>query len=66
MSNEPKTYFVGIREVWVQCVKVTASSEDEAKEKAEKASVVGDTFGDCEYSHTLDRELWSAEVAARI
>ena len=62
MSNEPKTYYVGIREVWVQCIKVVASNEEEAKERAEEESNEGHTFGDTEYSHTLDKESWSVDA----
>lgn len=55
---EDKEYFVDIKEIHVQRIKVMASSQEEAMEKARK----GDgQYYDMEYSHTLDKDTWFVE-----
>lgn len=55
-----ETYIVSVREVHVQQVKVEAASEDEAKTKVVEGE--GEYLDDkLEYSHTLDKDLWTVE-----
>lgn len=60
LNEEPKKkkYYVGVQEVHVSTREVFAVNEDEAVKMA------GDGDSEevmCEYSHTLDKELWSVE-----
>jgi hypothetical protein len=60
MNAKDKTYIVAIREVHVQHIKVTASSQEEAIEKASEGK--GD-YRHLEYNHTLSRDTWTVEEA---
>lgn len=53
-------YIVGIREVHVLYVPVKANSPREAKIIANKQRVVLDDLN-IEYSHDLDKNLWTVE-----
>ncbi len=49
-----------VREVHIQAYEVEAKNEDEATEKVDnqEGSIIEEYF---EYSHTLDRSLWTVE-----
>ena len=53
-------YHVGIREVHVSTVVVTAADEEEALKKAGEGNFDFDQI-DLEYSHSLDPDVWSVE-----
>jgi len=55
-------YYVGIREVHIRNVTVEADSEEHAKEIADGPVHHMDDMH-IEYSHDLDKELWSVELA---
>ena len=57
-SKEERAFHVGIREVHVSTRKVMARSAQEAIDKLKDGD--GDEVM-CEYSHTLDPELWTVE-----
>lgn len=60
MSQE---YVVGVREIHLRHYRVKAESEDQAKEMVQQSddSVVDMDYE--EFSHTLDSDTWTVEVA---
>jgi hypothetical protein len=58
-SSSKKVYLVGIREVWVNIVKVEAINSEDARDQAAALSVSGSIS--TEFSHTLDMENWTVE-----
>jgi len=53
-------FIVGVREVHIQMMEVSAESKEEAiaAVQAGDGDILDDTL---EYSHTLDSDLWTAE-----
>ena len=54
-----KTYIVGVREVHVSHMEVEANSPEEAVKKVVEGEGE-ETY--LEYSHPLDKDLWTVEV----
>ena len=59
-GNRKKRFLVSVREVWIQPHLVEAKTAEEALQKVAAAdgAMLEDRF---EYSHTLDRDLWTVE-----
>ena len=53
-----KTFTVEIPEIWKRSFTIEATSEEEAKEKANRLIESGDQEGAFEYSDTLDLDEW--------
>lgn len=53
-----KSFLVGVREVHVSTMKIKAQNNTEALNKVQNGE--GEEIM-CEYSHTLDRDMWTVE-----
>lgn len=57
MSDDKKTFSVGVPEMHIEWHSVEAETEEEAKEIVQKRREEG-AFGNLEYSHTKDISEW--------
>lgn len=61
MKKKLKTFYVGVREVWVQQKRVEATSAKEAIEKVARDEDCEDVSDAFEYSHTLDKDTFTTD-----
>lgn len=56
------TFYVNVREVWIQSYRVEADSKLEAIMKVESGSEEAFVTGSIEFSHRLNSNTWTADA----